>query len=444
MRVEYFTISYIYVTINYVYQQRKVVNIVENALQTSFLDDSLCEQTTGVTYIKRKKRKQLEINVDGALVELNLLLLPLAPVGREKDDVGTIIVKWTDSKGALRGIKVSMTDGYKMLTNFDIKVLTSLMKLYSEQNTIIPYDFENNKYDMPVEINYTIREISRRLRYSECGGTITKKIKDSIKKLANVTITSMYEGGLYDAEHKCYIKTTGEKGFHIIEEYDMYEVSKVENKEDRIKARDVKSFNKVVINNFFYNSMCNGYCKIVPFDQLIGIKQDIAQRLFALLEGWFCNKKPFVYFNFTTLYSRIPLDNDTPIKEKNRSVKRACEELKKIGYIENFVVKPSKGVYFIFEGGIDYDNPDNMKDKYFGLDKYGGIKDVISALLEYGIEENEIDMYVKESNIEYHKALLRYFNIMLRYDKIKGDNPLGFLLEGLKGDYNIDPKYYNK
>jgi hypothetical protein len=300
---------------------------------------------------------------------------------------------------------------------------------------------------MPIEINYTVSEIARVLKYTECGGTITKRIQNSIRKLANCTITSIYEGGLYDVENKNYIKS--EKGFHIIETYEMYRYSECNEKEKRLKANEIKSYNKVTINKFFYDSMCSGYCKIIPFEQLVGLKYDVSQRLFSLLEGWYCDKKPFVYFNYETLYSRIPLnpvaEGETPMptKEKNRLIKKGAEELLKTDYIKGYIVVPRQGIYFIFDGELKDVDINTIRTCYYGLEKYGDLKDVVSTLLRHGIDENDIDRYISSNNIEYVKALLRYYDMMLRYDNIKGDG-IGFLIKGLKEKYNIDEKYYSK
>lgn len=407
--------------------------------------EGLDESQSVDKFKNKKKRKQLEINVDNSIVELNLLLLPLAPVGRERSDIGTIIVKWTDSQGNLRGIKVSMVEGYNMLTRFDINILMSLQKLYSEQNRVISYNFESKKYDMPIEIKYTIREIAKALKYKSCSGVLVSKIKKAIRKLANCTITSLFAGGLYDSENDVYIK---EKGFHIIETYDMYERTNLDKNDKILRYDDIKEYNKIVINSFFYKSMCNGYFKIVPFDQLIRLKHDVSQRIFSILEGWYCEKKPFVYFNYKTLYERIPLNpiskDDKPmeVKDKNRAIKTACEELLRNGYIQSFILVRNKGVYFIFDSELKDANIETINATYYGHHKYSGLKDVIKTYLQYGIEENQIDLYVKQSNIEYHKALLRYYDMMVRYDKIK-ENPINYLLKGIKGNYNIDKKYYN-
>lgn len=422
---------------------------MDNVQQTSFLDDIACEQ---IVIKKTNRRKKIEINLDGMLMELNWLLLPLSPIGKERD-VGTIIVKWKDGQNKLRGIKISMTDGYNMLTRFDIKVLASLQKLYSEQNKIIEYSYDKKEYDMPIEINYTISKISKILKYKSCGGSIVKKIKQSIRKLANCTITSLYTGGIYDANKKCYIENQ-EKAFHIIENYDMYERIKLGDRKKRLAPKKIKEYNKVIINNFFLQNMKTGYFRIISLDMLMSLKQDVSQRLFTLLEGWYCDKKPYVYFNYTTLYERIPLNpisiEEKPMlnKEKNRYIKNACKELLEKGYINGFVTT-RKGIYFIFEkikGGENaYKEYIKKAQKdFYGISKFNEYKEIVNTLMNVGFDENEIDIYIKKDNIEYIKALLRLFDMKLRHDSLE-KNAKGFLIKGLMPPYyNIDRKYYNR
>jgi len=424
------------------------VDNVDNIQQTSFLQDVNCEQ---IVIKKTKRRKKIEINLDGMIMELNWLLLPLAPIGKERD-VGTIIVKWKDGKNKLRGIKISMTDGYNMLTRFDIKVLAALQKLYSEQNKVIEYNYDKKEYNMPIEINYTISKISKILRYKSCGGSAGTKIKQSIRKLANCTITSLYTGGIYDANNKKYIESQ-EKGFHIIEEYDMYEYSELSEGKIRLSPRKIKEYNKVTINKFFLQNMKTGYFRIISLDMLMSLKQDVSQRLFTLFEGWYCDKKPYVYFNYTTLYERIPLnpisveEKPMPNKEKNRYIRNACKELIERKYMNGFL-SDKKGIYCIFEDIKGGENAykeyikEAQKD-YYGLNKYNEKEEIIATLLNVGFDENEVDTYVKQDRMEYIKALLRLFDIKLRHDSIR-ENIKGFLIRGMKPPYyNIDKKYFN-
>lgn len=421
---------------------------VDNPMQTSFLEDLSCEQ---IVIKQSKRRKRIEINLDGTMMELNWLLLPLAPIGKERD-IGTIIVKWKDGQNKLRGIKISMTDGYNMLTRFDIKILAALQKLYSEQNNIIEYNNDKQEYNIPIEINYTISKIANILKYKTCGGSIVTKVKQSIRKLANCTVTSLYMGGIYDANKKCYVEKQ-ENGFHIIEWYSMYEYDQIGENDKRISPRKIKEYNKVIINKFFFDNMKTGYFRIISTDMLMSLKQDVSQRLFTLLEGWYANKRPFVFFKNSTLYERIPLnpinnEKPMPIKEKNRYIRKACQELMEKKYIEKYIFT-KEGIYFIFEkvdGGENAYNDyiENYRRNYYGLNKYNTDKEIVEGLLIAGFNENEIDTYINSKNIEYIKALLRLYDINIRYDNLK-ENPKGFLIKGLKPPYyNIDKKYFNK
>ena len=423
---------------------------MENVQQTSFLNDLTCEQ---IVIKQTKRRKKIEINLDGTLMELNWLLLPLAPIGKERD-VGTIIVKWTDSNNKLRGIKISMTDGYNMLTRFDIKVLAALQKLYSEQNNIIEYNYDQKIYNMPVKINYTISKIAKILQYKTCGGSIITKIKQSIRKLTNCTVTSLYAGGIYDASNKTYIETD-EKAFHIIESYEMYEYKQVEKSgKKRISPRQIKNFNEVTINNLFFNNMKKGYFRIISLDMLMSLKQDVSQRLFTLLEGWYCDKKPYVYFHYKTLYDRIPLnpiseeEKSMPNKEKNRYIRNACKELKEKKYIQEYITD-KEGIYFIFEKILGGENAykdyiENAVKDYYGLNKYNKDEEIVTTLMNAGFDGNEIETYTSNRDKEYVKALLRLYDVNLRHDNLKKE-PKGFLISGLTPPYyKIKSKYFNK
>lgn len=416
---------------------------MENCSQISIFNDLDCEQSVSKT-IKKKKRKPLEIKVEETIVELNLLILPLVPIGKSLD-VGEVVVKWFDSENNQHGIKISMPENINHLTIFDIKVLMTLLKIYSEYNTVITYNIEKENYEMPMEIRFTKKMIVDRLKYKQCGGSITRKIDTSLDKLSSATISSMFNGGLYDVKSKKWITNSSIK-YHIFDICETYNYRDVQEGEKRILGNHIKDTNRIIINRFFYDSLCSGYCRIINYDFLIKIKSDVAYRIYALLEGWFCDKRPFVYFKYETLYNRIPLPEIRTTSNKNRDIKNALEELVKLYYIDRYIIKKGKGVYIIFDSSINDDVILNYKDKFYGLDKYNSYSDVVNALLNYGISANDIDLYVKdttkESNLEYIKALLRYFDVAMRYDRID-KNPVKYLLKGLQTTYDISQKYYS-
>jgi hypothetical protein len=428
------------------------VNNVDNILQTSFLDDSACEQHVNIQYIKRKKRKRLEINIDSAVVEANMLLLPIATVGEIKEkDVGEVIVKWVDSNSIERGIKVAVGDGFTPINIFDIKVMYALFKIYSESMPILEYNVtDTQQYAIPIETAYTPTEIARRLKYKSFSKPILTKIQDSIKKLGSATVVSVSNGAIWDSKTKTHVVMSGEEGYHILS-YKMYQYGATKDKDGnhitnvvpRLHHSKIKEINYVRFDDFFYQNMCNGYFKIIPFDLFVLIRLEVTLRIFSLLEGWFCSKKPFVYFKYETLYHRIPLPDTMATKYKNREIKKACEELIELKYIVRYKIKPNEGIFFIFDSESNDDAMLTYEQTYLGLDKYIELDEVVKALLGYGISEDNIENYVTNENLSYIQALLRYFDMGIRFDRID-KNPIGFLSKGLKGSYKIDKKYYNK
>lgn len=411
---------------------------MENYTQTSFFNDTKCEQNVDKSVIKVKKRKPIIVKLNEAIIELNLLLLPLALIGRtEISNNSSIVIEWRDSKNRRRGIKISMPDDLTMLTIFDIKVLIALFKINSEKEEVIRYNLSKNKYEIPIEINFTKIEISKRLGYRTCAGTITRKIDDALEKLTGAYISSIFDGGLYDIENKRYI-TNGKVRYHILELYQTYNYKDI-NEEKRVAAGKIKDMNKAIVNRFFYDNMCNGYLKSIDFDLLIRIKRDVGVRLYCILEGWFCNKNPFVFFKYETLYARIPLPEDRRTANKNRDIRMACDELVELKYLQKYFTD-KKGVYFVYDGSLTYDDIINYRQKVYGLNKYNTLQEIISALVDYNIDGNMIDQYVREDNKEDIAAAIRYYEIYKRYDRIK-ENDVGFLADAIRGKYKIDKKY---
>jgi hypothetical protein len=410
------------------------VNDVSIYEQTSLIPEG--EITT--TYKKKRKRKVITIDLNHSLVEGNFMDTPMALMDRKNDDIGTIELKWVDSNGVSRSLKMIASNESNLPSGKDFNVLMGLMKIYSEQNPEIMYREKENRYDMPIRINFTYAELARTMGYSSIGGSTIKQLQQSIRNLAQTTIIS--EGGLYDPISRSYIDDR-ERSYRIIE-YDIYKYSDLAEGEKRLNARAIKEANYVEISSFFYNSMCSGNFKIINYSLYKDLKRDISKQVYLILDKWrgIKAKKPFAYYKYDTLYSRIALSDKLTIPVKNRYIRRAADDLKEAGYIKDYIMKPGEGICFVFDDSIAIDL-DRMNDSYLGLDNYNDWDDVVDALIAYGVPDNIIEQYVNKSNLEYVKALLRSFDVAIRYDRIE-KNATGFLIKGLKTAYNIPKKYY--
>lgn len=411
--------------------------------QSSFFTDLEPVDNSQITNIKRKpkqKRKVIKIDNTRSLIEGNMMSSPLFIVDRKRGETGTLDIEWVDSNGVHRNMTLIASNESDLPNAKDFSVLVGILKLYSEQNPEIYYNYNEQLYDMPVRVNFTYSDIARVLGYKSCGGSVIKQIQTALRNLAMVSIRS--EGGLYDPVTKQYIESR-EAVFKLIE-YDIYKYSDVKEGEKRLDAKSMRERNYVEISSFFYNSMRHGNFKIYNYDIYRKLKRDISKQVFFIIDKWRGNKTktPFVYYKYSTLYSRMALNEGLSENTKNMYIRRAADDLKEAGYIADYDIKPGEGIVFKFDNSVDVDL-NNMNNSYLGLDNYNNFDDVVETLGEYGVPKDIIDDYVNQFNIEYVKALLRYFDVAIRYDRIE-ENATGFLVKGLKTPYNIPNKYYNQ
>jgi hypothetical protein len=181
---------------------------------------------------------------------------------------------WNDSKGNEFGLEVrGSKHGVPSSDEFD--VLLALFKILARKNPRIDYNIDKNQYDIPIDIEFSYRELAKELGYTNYGGSIHLKLVKSLETLMDTTIYNKASGGLLDVETNKHINNT-KTAFHIIEqaqEDSSYNVTT--NKfQERVKVR---------INSFFYNSMRNGYLTKYKDNLLFDLKSDIAKKIMLIL-----------------------------------------------------------------------------------------------------------------------------------------------------------------
>lgn len=391
----------------------------------------------GMTRTKKKKRKKITIDIGESLMEGNFMEIPFAVMNRKADDIGTLEIKWVDSNNVARNLKVVASNESNLPTAKDMNVLVGLFKLYSEQNSVIEINGQQRICNtLPIRIHFTFAELTRTLGYKTIGGSVIKQLQKSIETLSLTSLIS--ENGLYDASTRTYVNDT--KKIYKILEMQIYTYKDNKDKK-RLSPEEIKQNNFVEISPFFYNSMLSGNFGIFNYNLWRTFKRDISKKLYLILNKWDNDKRPFVFYEYKSLYSMIPLDDESvDVSTKNRYIRRSAQDMKECGYIKDYKAVPNKGVFFIFDDSIDIDFK-NMEDNYCVLDDYKNNDEVLYTLADYGVPDEIIKQYVKNETIHYAEALLRYFDTAMRYNRIK-KNPTGFLIQGLREPYNIPEKYY--
>lgn len=416
--------------------------------QISMFNSMTEKELAKALVLEQKGKKNIFLQDETFIYEGNWIELPIFSLSNKfSSNTKEVIREWTDSKNIKRGIKIRQgLQEYGLPTINDSDTLVSIFKVNAKDNPNILFNDPLSTYIMDNKIYFTKREVAKELGYNSYGGSADKRIVDSIKTLYGTFLMSLHAGAFYDPKYNEYIIETRDKGFRIVDDYDFYKRAVVKKGKtlDEIVSQ-YKEQNWIKINDFFYNSLKNGYFKILNHEVYKQLRSGPAKRIFMLAEKWRVSRRHYQFFTYDMLYQRIPLENSLQTKTKNKYIREAGEELLNSNYIKGCIPdQKRKGIYLIFKDDLTIDEIEqNEMYLFYRLDKYNSDEEILKALYENDITEEEIRTYVESNNKEYIKALLRYTDIYVKYNKITEGNPKGFILKGLKKPYDIDKKYFN-
>lgn len=335
---------------------------------------------------------------------------------------------WNDSKGNERGVEIMGSPITGVPGEYEYNVLMSLFYLYSKQNnqlTILNGSVKN----LSPEIYFNLKEVARVLGIKNIGGSSLKKIKEAIDNLTTTTVTEIYENSLYKSDAGVQI----EKKYHILEYTEIETNKSVEG--HRITG-------KVVINRFFFENLCNSYFKIIDYESYINLKSIIARRLYLILSKW-RNERSSMYLKYETLYNRIPLTEGENFK-KNQNIRNAAKQLINIGFLVG--IEPDReGINFKFTNNEVAATLEKKGPKKINNNKtkpYETISDILQGLKSFGLTDSEIDDVLKNAEMNYLKALMKYADTRRMAGTIN-KNDKNFLLKGIRQPYNIDRTYFD-
>ena len=384
--------------------------------------------------IKNNKKKILRINIDEAFLESNLIEMPFISLQKSKEIVSVVEYNWSDSNGIKHEIKISGSGQYGVPTAFEYDVLIALFRLYAKKNRIeFSNDLDINNEDELI-LRFSFNDVAKEMGYDDPGGKDIKRIKKAINILIETTIYNK-NCAFYDISNKKYIEEN-EVGFHIIGNAEFYSLKT--NKKD-----NSKDLNSVTFGKFFCESIKKGYFKYFNYNTYKELNSPIAKRLFTLLTKW-KNNRSFLEVNYSTLYDRIPLDTDMDKRYKKASVKRACEYLVNVGFLNSYDIGTEK-IKFNFENIVsEIENKKENDNKHGFNTLYKEPRDVNNRLKEIGLTPDEINdrIMLFVTDFEYLKALLRYSEVRNVFGEI--DNLKDFVLKGLDEKYEINEKYYDE
>lgn len=409
---------------------------------------SITKQTS---QILSKGVKVLTIKIDEDFVENNLIDLPFIYYYKSKEPITAITYKWTTSDGKNRAIEVRSSK-YGIPTPYDYNVLLALFRIYIRQQgnkVVLIKDQDIVNFDeLDNTVNFSFKELMEEMGYKSNSAPNKKKVEKAIETLVDTNIYNTSSGGLYNPFTKEYI-TDAKFQIGILDGYKTYNyvtatdengneiVDKNGEVKQKIDKKSVKDKCTIKIDKFFLKSLYYGNGKISDKNLRLSLKNDIARKIYLILNKW-RNNRAEMFLKFETLYNRIPLNDTKDDYYRKRRVLEGLNELKETEYIIEYQ-KERDGVNIVFSN----EKKLKIQEKFEGLlSKYNTYDEIVNQFFVYGIDDKTFNKCFQIHKIPYYQALLRF--VEDRSDKI--DNITSYIFKGLAiEEYkDIDSKYYNK
>ncbi|EKS4345154.1 hypothetical protein QB607_003158 [Clostridium botulinum] len=389
------------------------------------IDENKQEFSSNVT---RQKQNIITISVDEEWIENNLIDMPFIYYYQNKSKekvVNAVKYTWKSNDGLERCIEVRSSI-HGVPSPFEYEVLLALLRIHFRNNNDVV--ISNKKISN--KINFTFRELSKEMGFKGFGGKNKERLDKAIEVLCDTNIYNTAFGGLYDPVEKTYI-TDAKKVVGILGHYETYSYINTDGNPilDRKSLKDKAS---VVIDEFFFNNICNGKGKISNKSLRLSLKNDLARRIYLIINKWRNNRNE-MYITYKKLYERIPLDDSKTVSYRNRRIRSACQELKDKKYLKDYEAN-KEGIIFVFKNkNKDKKSPDTTQNL---LLRYTTYTEVLKGLLKYGFTYEEVDKYLELDKIPMAQAILRYVDIHIN----NIDNPkfyiIGTLIKGNKDILN--------
>ena len=360
--------------------------------------------------------------------EMNIAEYPMTLLSqRVPKGLKTIEYKdWVTINGERKPLRwiVTGSDKYGLPTGADQDFFLAVMEVWRKKgfkDSTIPI---GSIYSMLKEMNLPTTK-----QYYE-------RFKTSLDRFTGLYITS--ENAFWDKENQCYIS---KKGFHIFEEYQIYERFSRKNTSMPLPLGYIKA------SGFFYESILKGNLKDLNLSLYIRLPNPLSRRLYRYLD-----KKRYYGKSFTMNVRRLAgkLGFTPQAVEKYRPAKLrqllipALVSLQKENFIERYSFEPGKEgeklkVFFIRAGEAQ---TQVLQEKGEGVPNSEGaylVEEILSftqdehsrpyyakIVSELGIQRvyailSESRQADKEGKIKTTKA--RYFTDLA--ERYRGNKPLG-------------------
>lgn len=301
----------------------------------------------------------------------------------------------------------------------------------------------------------TIKEIATEMGYKNPNMGIKSNICDMIRRLTGTTYISQKSKLITKDKDKFLIQA--EKGFHLIEEYNIVAYSQQEKEANNKKgARTFDNPESKLLYSQQKENVFDGYVEVTLSPNAYGamvqdhylfyyekdamrLKNNMARSIYFLTLKW-GGKQKCCTVNIKTLESYIVFRYDIAPVYRRRSIKVAMEKIEEAGL--GTITALSNGNYV-----FNYKKDKKKIVQTYMTDKFNSLSELLEGYKALGFKDSELDFIMDNLLfISHYQAILRMVTIKDSYGKI--DNPKKYTqalvsdIDNVRG--TIDKKYYNK
>ncbi len=352
--------------------------------------------------------------------ELNFAEFPLASLADHvPEDQKTLVFVDTifdeaRKQPVTRKLTISASDEYGLPRALDEEVILGLIQLTNRQC------FKERK------VHFSSYELIKLLGWNE-GAKSYKRIEEALKRWLGVTL--YYDKAWWSKDEKCWVN----ENFHVLDSVTIFDRERREAKkassDDPNAGRSHFVWNEIVFRSFQAGNL-----KEIDLDIYRQLNSSISKRIYRFLDKRFYQRSTLEFDLSTFAFEHIGISRSSTLSEVKRLLSKPILELEGIGFIrplskEERFKKQMKGVWKVnFQKGAQEAKLLMSEDE----------ARLLELLKERGVTPAKASKLVRAHSTEKVLEKVAIHDWMLsRGDKRCKENPAGFLVAAIQGDFPV-------
>jgi len=353
--------------------------------------------------------------------ELNFAEFPLASLADHvPEDQKTLqfvdtIFDEGKNQPVTRKLTISASDEYGLPRALDEEVILGLIQLTNRQC------FRDRK------VHFSSYELINLLGWNE-GAKSYKRIEEALKRWLGVTL--YYDRAWWSKEEKCWVN----ENFHVLDSVTIFDKERREAKK-KTKSDDPNAGRSYFVwNEIVFRSFQAGNLKEIDLDIYRQLKSSISKRMYRFLDKRFYQRSNLEFDLSTFAFEHIGISRSSTLSEVKRLLLKPIGELEGIGFLkplskEERFQKQMKGIWkVVFQKGAS-------EAKNLLSEDEGKLLEILKERGVTGAKASKLVRQYSKGKILEKTAIHDW--MLLKKDKRCKENPAGFLVAAIQGDFPV-------